>query len=542
MHYSVPSNFDIEKHLEQYPLEEWWPQSAIKDFCPDKLHYVLSLPIEIPSNNKDLKHRNGFVPINSTALKNAIGNEYKHYLDYLVNTGVFDGGNNQYRNGIHSRMYRYTKEYRQGFRTVEVKKTFSFTYKKEITKLEEERLRELDSKIGKHLIKQFNKDLLKMDLEGAESYMRSTFLKGVREVGFLNLKNRVIEVNNLNRQDPTAKEKLTPREKKLLKFYTNLHAAMKIADGNFYHGFDTVSGRFHSSLTNLKKELRNFLTYGGESLYEVDLKNSQMWFSLLLLDREFYGKKRVRGAKFSISPSSMFIDKGIPNVIDANIPSTKAKITFKRLSIHNVLSNEIFQCLPNVFSNVMLQDILKDIDNEDVVHYRNVVLEGKLYDYLLDRYEEKTGRKDMDRGKMKKVMFTILFSENEKETKGRETMKAMKIREQREAAKDLFRSCFPTVMRLFEYIKQENHRLLACLLQAIEAHVLLNKVCGRIKRERPAMPLFTVHDSILTTEMNKDYLVRVVREECLRLTGYTPRAEPNLLHPGKLEMPFKTAA
>ncbi|RNI23024.1 hypothetical protein [Rufibacter latericius] len=139
-------------------------------------------------------------------------------------------------------------------------------------------------------------------------------------------------------------------------------------------------------------------------------------------------------------------------------------------------------------------------------------------------------------------MFTILFSENEKELVRKETMKAKMIRKQREAAKELFRCCFPTVMRLFEYIKQEDHRLLSCLLQAIEAHVLLTKVCGRVKRERKAMPLFTVHDSISITESNRSYLEGVVKEECLRLTGYAPKVEGNLLHPSKLGFPHKEAA
>ncbi|WP_232058298.1 hypothetical protein [Nibribacter ruber] len=475
-------------------------------------------------------------------MKNAIGNDYKYYLAYLVNTGVFDGGNNQYRNGVHSRMYRYTKGYRKGYTLVEVKKAFSFNFKKALTEHEEQRLKELEEGLGKHLRKPFKSGLLEMDMEGAQEYLRKTFLQGVRDGGYLNLKMRVTDVNNANRKDPTAKEQLTRREKKLLKYHINLHAALKIGKGNFYHGFDTVSGRFHTSLTNLKKELRNFLTYGGEKLYEVDLKNSQMYFSLLLLDRDFYGKTRARRDKISMATPSMFVHKSIPNVIDAHNTSTKAKITFKRLSLHNVLSNEMFLCLPNVFSNVMIHNTLKDIDNEDVIHYKNVVLEGRLYEYLLEKYVETTGKRDMDRGKMKKVMFTILFSENEKQAKHRENMKDRMVRKQREAAKDLFRSCFPTVMRLFEYIKQHDHRLLSCLLQAIEAHVLLTKVCGRIKRERQAVPLFTVHDSILSTEPNKAYLQKVVTEECMRLTGYMPRIEVTLLHPHKLEITLRAAA
>lgn len=506
--------------------------------------------MEIPTNNKDFRFRQGYVPINAKALNNAIGKYYRFYLNYLIRTGVFDEGNGQYICGLQSRMFRYTKEYRQGCKLVEIINTFNFKFKKDLLEQDKKRLSQMEDKIGTHLKKFFKSGLLELDMEAVEAYLYNTFLKNrvrLRQDSFWNAKLRVAQVSSVNKADPVAKEKLTNRERTILKYYTILFAAQKIANNNYYHEFDPVAGRFHTSLTNLKKQLRNFLTYNGKSLWEIDVRNSQPYFSLVLLDKEFYGAKDPdRGGNFSyghsLSIQKYIFTKDFSSNTLVNSLKTKDKITFNEMSSKNILTNNLFQNIPNVFTNVMVGNIIKEFDNEDIVHYKREVLAGTLYEYLLKKYIEQTGRQDMSRDKMKKVMFTILFSENEKEDAGWLSFKGKKIKEQRKLAKDLFRSCFPTVMKIFEYIKQDKHNLLACLLQVIEAHVMLTKVCGRIKRERPAMPLFTVHDSIMTPEGNEGYLKKIIEEECLKLTGNIPMLEGKLLHPDNLKPAHRLVA
>ncbi|RCR67503.1 hypothetical protein [Larkinella punicea] len=77
--------------------------------------------------------------------------------------------------------------------------------------------------------------------------------------------------------------------------------------------------------------------------------------------------------------------------------------------------------------------------------------------------------------------------------------------------KEIFRDLFPNVMRLFELIKSQQHRTLALLLQNIESEIFLNRIARRIAQERPDLPIFTIHDSIVTTVGNETYVKMIMR-------------------------------
>ncbi len=48
---------------------------------------------------------------------------------------------------------------------------------------------------------------------------------------------------------------------------------------------------------------------------------------------------------------------------------------------------------------------------------------------------------------------------------------------------------------------------------------MIQKVSQRISIEKPTLPIFTIHDSIVTTDGNQDYVSRVIEEEAYKLTG-----------------------
>lgn len=84
-HISLPENFDLERHKEQYPPQEYgFKHIAFRDF---KALYILNLLADIPARNSDLIREDGFVPIHTPTLRNHL-KDCKYYIDYLVNTGV----------------------------------------------------------------------------------------------------------------------------------------------------------------------------------------------------------------------------------------------------------------------------------------------------------------------------------------------------------------------------------------------------------------------------------------------------------------------
>lgn len=81
---------------------------------------------------------------------------------------------------------------------------------------------------------------------------------------------------------------------------------------------------------------------------------------------------------------------------------------------------------------------------------------------------------------------------------------------------------FPSIARVFAYIKKDNHRNLAIILQRIESFLLLQLVCGRISKERPDVPLFTIHDNIVTTVGNETYVQSIMESELTKVMGAAP--------------------
>ena len=59
-------------------------------------------------------------------------------------------------------------------------------------------------------------------------------------------------------------------------------------------------------------------------------------------------------------------------------------------------------------------------------------------------------------------------------------------------------------------------------MQAYEATLVIATICERIMRERPDLPIITIHDSFLTTEEHVAYVKSVILDEFSKV-GVTPK-------------------
>jgi hypothetical protein len=253
-----------------------------------------------------------------------------------------------------------------------------------------------------------------------------------------------------------------------------LRAVERLANREFYYKVDENIGRLHTNFTNIKKELRSFIKYDGKRLVNLDLKNSQPLFSGMLLRKAFYED----GETFNIH----------------SIPNLNTLLKTKSDSISSILSSAYY---------IMLGVSAESPAWREFEQYLDIVQSGRFYEEM---HELLYPNEPFDRARMKETIFIMFFADNRH---GPELRKL-------EAP---FKAKFPTVYSIFSALKRKNKRILSHILQRTESKLIIEIVTRRIAAENPHIPLFTIHDSIATTEEHVEYVEGVIKEEMKKLTG-----------------------
>ena len=86
---------------------------------------------------------------------------------------------------------------------------------------------------------------------------------------------------------------------------------------------------------------------------------------------------------------------------------------------------------------------------------------------------------------------------------------------------------FPSMMAAMARLKRGDYRRLAHLAQRIESRFMFGRVLPRLMTEEPDLFVSTIHDSVLTTTGNGEYVRQVMLDEFAKL-GVSPvvRVEP----------------
>lgn len=302
-------------------------------------------------------------------------------------------------------------------------------------------------------------------------YLHSWFT-GDLTVDFLSAKQYLLDLYEQDKRE----ELNVWNEKKInamARFNSRYIVLLKLQRQQFLHTVDNTAGRLHTVLTQLKGDLRQFVRFKGQKLVAVDIVNSQPYLSCV-----FFNKDR-------------FIDNKI----------------FPKIHLYNDAYNsnrkeKLRSHLKNKIENAQ--------NSESVKQFIEIVKSGQLYEEFGKILLEKGIIKDKGniRKKAKNIVFTSFFSPN-----------------QSIAYSDsmaIFKEHFPDVYEIYRAIKQGKHRTLACVLQNLEAELVLHTACKIISEQRPDIPLFTLHDAIITTEGNKQFVKEVLYDVLLNAIGIPP--------------------
>ncbi len=418
----IPENIDIGKLLEENPPS--FP------YHRDYFLHILSLLTEIPSRKLSLLKGNGYIPINAEIIKKRVHN-YPRYLAYLVEHGVIET-DNCYVPGEKSRAYRFSEQYRTVIVPASINK--------------------------RSLLKSINSTSNYSRHMTARYWYLYKWMDGRIEIDFDKAKAWLWERFQQDIKDG--------KKNALLNYNARLAVAMQIKEGLHRFRVDRTSGRLHTLICSLKKELRQFVKYEGQQFVAIDIRCSQPTLSTVLLNPDFY----------------------------LDLPDNKGM-----LNIHRVF--------PAFCKEVAIQPIRDYVikNKEKFASYIEAV-DGDLYLYMLQRLEEK-GHYFDNRDVMKGVTFCTLFSSNRF------------IGQTKAWPKRMFRQLFPEVYKLFNMFKTVDSSHLAILLQRLEARLVLDNAAKKIGKAKPDMPILTVHDSIVVTKGNEEFCAGVIKNEADRLLG-----------------------
>ncbi len=422
----LPKTLNVEELIRQHPLKvkslESKPERVI-----EYIKLILGQITEQFKQNKDYKI-SSYINIPSTILK-GIWSDYSIILEWAYNADIIDT-DEEYIPGIKAYGYRFTRKY--SLRNLKKEYIISNSI---VKKLEKIHLEVAAIEKYPHLAKSL--ETLEIDVEAAYKTLREL------EDGKTKYDRRTAMVDNI----------------KAKKYYFKL---------------DKV-GRLHTSVCSLKREVRKHLSAKGENLVNVDIKNSQPFFSTILLN---------------------------PDLCD-------------EYEIENYLKEYNYQFnINDKYYQQLIHMCRKNAQNLDTYVYK--VLDGKLYEHIME-----VGNIE-SREEAKEIVFKVFFNPPNYPTKERK----------------LFKSVYPEVIDIFDLInigyiktrkrgrkKDEQSSSLALTLQRIESDIMLNNVVEDVLMEFGEIPIYTIHDSLLVPESVAEKVKQCMEDTIETIVGYRPKIE-----------------
>lgn len=460
----IPENIDLEAVLHLHPVNI----ANAKDYLAvimDRIHYV-------PAHRKDsnLVDENGFVRLSSTILQSWCDN-YRPLMQWLIDRNIIEERSSYSNNtkNPYSKGYKFSSYYSVNLKEYQV--TLGILVKKLQGKVR-------FKKKASPRLKPSNLSELYADVNISSTYRQ----EAQKHLDFLkSFMNNKLSIDSTNAtkwlENLMATEETNYAGEQMFKYNQRKLIVDKIKSGEFYFTVDDTTGRLHTNLTSLKKELRNFLTYDGKSLSSLDLKNSQPLLSITLLDYGLY----------------------ISNNMEDRI---------RIYQNQDVISFDFYTMLGNLVENLQY--------HRDVEYYKELVSSGNFYEFfgeqmILDGIVSSTISKLELRKHSKLSLMKVLFSKN-KAINNKKNGKAIR----------LFAKLFPNVYKIFSHLKMYEHSTLACILQNLEAEIFLHKISQEIYQTYPTLPIFTVHDSIATVSEAVIAVEPIIEEHLQNVLGFKP--------------------
>lgn len=346
--------------------------------------FLLDLFYRLRLYNKDIRLKEGdFIPIASSYFKQHISDNYASYLRVLIGAGIVECDGHFSIDEHICLGYKINPEYESKLVCVEVgpqTKIWKAITKKRNSLAPKEKMEPHIKLMKSHFRR------IKFDDEGAIRFIDWQLNQGEINLNQYNI--RYLSIQALKNKGKSL-------------FYNQNHT-------NF---------RVDSNLTNLKRELRNFII--GEDLVQIDLANSQPYlFNFLLM---------------------LVLDKSILSYSDGNSP-------------FNPLNPFIERLLKRLINS-------RKLDLDEVHRYSEWTKAGKIYDLFVSNFK-------ITRDEAKDLFLAAFYSPND----------SKKYAE----PKKVFKAEFPTIYKLIVAFKRKDHTLLPVAMQNLESEIFIGGIAKEL--------------------------------------------------------------
>ena len=468
----IPENLDVKNHIlnnDPTPFMRKGRKFKITKMLTviDKLYHKL-----VYRKENKYAHDN-YIPLKLQYLRKYV-DDAENYLEYLIKTGIILT-DSWYIKGEKSIGYKFHSSY-LGTPTVYLTRQ----------KGEEETTAmtligfDTNAKKVKHLKKWFNNKLTINVADAQKEEYANYWKRDGEELPIFYDYINFSKVSNIGINRRTDKFKSKGHKAQ----YRSLLGGMVIPlatyeNKEFTFKVDDSGYRLHTNITNLKKTIRKHVKYDGKTIVSFDIKNSQPFFLNVITSPTFW-QSSEQAQHFNIS----FLQRPSKQFWNVYRRHRKAPLTMR--AFEQTQYRTTFEL------------------------FKKVTLDGSLYEFIQKKHAELT-EKTIERNKVKGEFIKILYDE--------ESI----YREHIYGIEETINTVFPGLMEFCNSFKtKDEYNGLALLLQNVESTVVLRIVTANIAKEYPDMPLFTIHDSIGTTEDYAPILGPLVTSEIEKCVGLRP--------------------
>jgi hypothetical protein len=239
-----------------------------------------------------------------------------------------------------------------------------------------------------------------------------------------------------------------------------------------------TTGRLYTSFSYLNKEIRQNLIYKGGKLIEIDLKNC------------------------------------VPYLLSNLFSITNIRMTSKRVSR-----------LQDSLSIYMCSEDLKTLMDREIEDFKNLCIEGTVYDIFIEPLKEKYAEKwsemflsyldkryvesyEHDRALAKQLFIMMLFG----------------MISQFTDVQQVFAEKFPILWDILTIKKRQSYKAVAKSLFDLEGSLMIDQVAKPlIRKHKRKIPVFSIHDCIATTQENISVVTEQIESVFYSNFGNVPR-------------------